>query len=195
MNEAQMESARKRVGRMSYEDLQKLPDDGLRHELIDGEHFVTASPLLKHQVVAGNLYLLIGNHVRATGAGILLFAPFDVVCTPNDVVVPDLIYFAGDRLREVVTDNFAQGPPNLAIEILSPSTRRRDEVLKRRLYERFRVAEYWIVDPALETVTIHRLDGDAYQPMTAKGAEAVTTPQFPNLSISLPAIFAMPVSP
>ena len=77
--------------------------------------------------------------------------------SPYDVVVPDLIYFTPARFKDVVGERTRRGAPDLAIEILSPSTRRRDEILKRRLYERTGVKEYWVVDPKLETVKVHRL--------------------------------------
>ena len=143
--------------KLTYEDLVALPDDGMRHELIDGEHFVTPSPALPHQLILGNLHLLIATYVREQRIGVVMLAPFDIVFSRYDVVVPDLIYFTTARFKEVVGDKNAQGPPNLAIEILSPSTRRRDETIKRRLYERTGVAEYWVVDPKLETVKVHRL--------------------------------------
>jgi Uma2 family endonuclease len=188
-----MDPASGRV-KLTYEDLVALPDDGMRHELIDGEHYVTPSPRLPHQFIAGNLHLLIANHVRDRRVGVVLFAPFDVVFSPYDVVVPDLIYFTWARFKEVVGDKNAQGPPDLAIEILSPSTRRRDEILKRRLYERTGVKEYWVVDLKLEAVKVHRLVEGKYQ----KAAEllleddaVLTTPLLPDLSLPLREIFAL----
>lgn len=127
--------------RMMYQDLCALPDDGLRHELIDGEHFVTPSPASKHQIVLANLHRVIGTHTHMTTCGVTLFAPYDIVFTDYDVVEPDLMYFSRERCAEVVTEKNAQGPPNLVVEILSPATRRRDEGLERRLYERMGVDE------------------------------------------------------
>ena len=181
--------------KLTYEDLVALPDDGMRHELIDGEHFVTPSPATPHQFIAGNLHLLIGNHVRERRLGVVLFAPFDVVFSRYDVVVPDLIYFTTARFKEVVGDKNAQGPPNLAIEILSPSTRRRDETIKRRLYESTGVAEYWVVDPELETVKVHRLVEGKYQKAAELSLEddaVLTTPLLPDLNLPLTAIFELP---
>jgi Uma2 family endonuclease len=180
--------------RMTYDDLLRVPDDGLRHELIDGEHFVTPAPSVKHQIIAANLHLLIAPHVRANRSGIALFAPFDVVFSKYDVVDPDLVYFSTRRMREVVTEKNAQGGPDLAVEVLSPGTRRRDETLKRRLYERMQVPEYWIVDPDSEVVKVFRLDGQQYrlQELSLSNEDAVTTPLLPGLSIPLAAIFEMP---
>ena len=188
-----MQSAAQRV-RMTYRDLLKLPDDGLRHELIDGEHFVTPSPVSRHQIVLGNLYRIIAPHVHACGCGVALFAPFDVVFSQYDVVEPDLVYFSMERYHEVVTEKNAQGLPNLAVEILSPTTRRRDEVLKRRLYERMAVEEYWIVDTKAETVRVHRLEGATYArfELPKSGGRILSTPQLPDLTIQLSDVFEVP---
>ncbi len=180
--------------RMTYNDLLALPDDGLRHELIDGEHFVTPSPISRHQIILANLHRLVGTHTHATKCGVTLFAPYDIVFTDYDLVVPDLVYFSKARYAQVVTEKNAQGAPDLVVEILSPGTRRRDEGVKRRLYERMRVAEYWIVDPAAEIIRIHRLvDGTYRRTLLAlsKGA-TLTTPLLPALSIPLDGVFEMP---
>jgi len=82
-------------------------------------------------------------------------APFDVVFSDLDVVEPDLLYVSRER-RHVVTEAHVQGPPDLVVEVLSPGTRKTDELTKRKPYERFGVAEYWVVDPELETIKIYR---------------------------------------
>jgi Uma2 family endonuclease len=117
------------------------------------------------------------------------------VFSPHDVVEPDLIYFAIDRFKEIVGERNAQGPPDLAIEVLSPSTRRRDEIVKRRLYERTGVQEYWIVDPELETVKVYRLVGGKYQKTSELSLEdntSVSTPMLPDLEVPLKRVFEMP---
>jgi Uma2 family endonuclease len=188
-----MDATSERV-RMTYDDLAALPDDGLRHELIDGVHFVTPSPALVHQLIVGNLHRLIANYVQARSTGVVLVAPFDVVLSIHDVVEPDLIYFSRKRYKQVVTEKNAQGPPDLAIEILSPGTRRRDETLKRQLYERVGVAEYWIVDPKTERVSVHTLDGARYRrrELSRAAGEVIGTSLLPGLSLPLSAIFARP---
>jgi Uma2 family endonuclease len=189
-----MHGARNRV-RMTYDDLLRLPDDGLRHELINGEHFVTPAPSWKHQVVAANLHRLLAPYVYEHRCGIALFAPFDVVFTRYDVVEPDLLYFSNARRVEVVTEKNAQGGPDLAVEVLSPGTRRRDETLKRRLYERMKVPEYWIIDPDRQVVKVFRLDAGKYrlEELTLGSQDSLTTPLLPGLSLPLAAIFEMPV--
>jgi Uma2 family endonuclease len=83
--------------RLTYDDFVQFPDDGLRHELIDGEHYVTPSPNLKHQAVLGNLHLVIGNWLAEHPVGRAFFAPFDVIFTRFDVVEPDLLYMSNGR--------------------------------------------------------------------------------------------------
>ena len=180
--------------RMTYDDLVALPDDGLRHELIDGEHFVTPSPASRHQIILANLYRLIGPHTHATKCGVTLFAPYDIVFTQYDVVAPDLMYFSRARYAQVVTEKNAQGAPDLVVEILSPGTRRRDEGLKRRLYERMEVGEFWIVDPAAETIKVDRLIDGSYRQTTLTRATAatLTTPLLPGLNVPLADVFEMP---
>jgi len=133
--------------KLTYDDFLLFPDDGMRHELIDGEHYVTPSPNTKHQRVSGNLYWLIRQYLEAHPIGEMFFAPFDVVLSRFDVVEPDLLYMSRKRAAQVLTAKNTQGAPELVIEIASSGTRKRDETVKRRLYERMEVSEYWVVDP------------------------------------------------
>ncbi len=175
----------------TYEDLLLLPDDGKRYEILDGELFVTASPYTRHQEILGRLFLEVANYLRGNPLGRALFAPADVVLSRHDVVEPDLLFVAAER-DEIVTERNIQGPPDLAVEVLSESTRKTDEVLKRRRYEQFGVREYWIVDPVVETVKIYRLAGASYEraaELSAEAGDTLTTPLLPGLSISLPDLF------
>jgi Uma2 family endonuclease len=113
--------------KLTYDDYVLFPDDGKRHELIDGEHYLTPSPNLKHQKVPGSLYLLIASWLEHNAIGQIFFAPFDVVFSRFDVVEPDLLYMSNERAAEVLTTANVQGAPELVIEIGSPGTRKRDE--------------------------------------------------------------------
>lgn len=189
-----MNGAPERI-RMTYDDLLALPDDGLRHELIDGEHIVSPSPGSAHQLIVGNLYLLLRQFLREHHIGVAMLAPFDIVFSRFDVVEPDLIYFTMDRFRAIVGEKNAQGPPDLAVEILSPWSRRRDEITKRCLYERWGVGEYWVVDPDIDTMKVYRLAGGKFDKATELSAEAgdsLTTPLLPGLSLPLSSIFELP---
>ena len=137
-------------------DLDALPDDGLRHELIDGQFVMSPAPGIDHQTIAGSLYWMLRNVVRGTELKVLA-APCDVVLGPN-VVQPDVVLAAR---RDYSADDLPV-PPILAVEVLSPSTARRDRGRKRELYAEAGVAHYWIVDPEVPSVTTYQLVDGAY---------------------------------
>ena len=180
--------------KLTYDDFVHFPEDGKRHELIDGEHVVTPSPNMKHQAVLRNLAGLIWSYLRTHRVGQVFFAPFDVVFSDFDVVEPDLLFVSKERQADVLTAAHVRGAPDLVVEVGSPSTRKRDETIKRRLYERFGVAEYWVVDPELDEIKVYRLVDGRYT-RTAELAlgrdEVLTSPLFPGLALPLVDIFAM----
>ena len=112
--------------KLTYDDFVLFPDDGKRHEIIDGEHCVTPSPSRKHQQVSMNLTLLVGGWLESHPLGRLFYAPFDVMFSEFDVVAPDLLYLSNERADTVLTDAGVRGVPELIIEITSPGTRTRD---------------------------------------------------------------------
>jgi len=178
--------------KLTYDDFVQFPDDGQRHELIDGEHYVTPSPNTKHQTISLNLTVLIGGWLERNPIGRLFHAPFDVVFSNFDVVEPDLLYLSNARAADALTPQHVRGVPELVIEIGSPSTRKRDETIKRRLYERAGVAEYWVVDPELDAIRVYRRDGDTFARVTELSADAgdsLTTALLPGLAIQLSRVF------
>ena len=181
--------------KLTYDDFLLFPDDGLRHELIDGEHYVTPSPNLDHQRISGRLYLAIGNYLHAHPTGEIVYAPFDVVFSRHDVVEPDLLYLSNERASRVVTQTSVQGAPNLIIEILSKSTRRRDRTIKQRLYECSAVDEYWMVDPVTASIRILRQRAGRFAAaadLRADAGDVLTTPLLPEFTVPLAEIFATP---
>lgn len=178
--------------RLTYDDFVHFPDDGKRHELIDGAHYVTPSPNSKHQAVLGNLHFLIRGHLQTHPVGRVFLSPFDVVFSHFDVVEPDLLYLSHARAAEVLTPTHVRGTPELVVEIGSPSTRRRDETIKRRLYERSGVTEYWFADPELDVVRIYRRDGSGFgrpTELSAEHGDVLITPLLPGLELPLSAVF------
>jgi len=180
-------------GRLTYDDFLLFPDDGRRHEVIDGAHYVTPSPNQRHQELVARLHLSLGvfledRHER----GRLFLSPFDVVFSFHDVVEPDLVFVAADQL-DILTAQNIQGTPALVIEVLSPSTRRRDREVKRRLYDRAGVREYWLVDPDRNSVTVHRrASGGAFPAvaeLSAGAPDLLETPLVPGWSVSLARLF------
>lgn len=177
----------------TYDDLRRLPYDGKRHEIIDGEHFVMSSPYPIHQAVLGRLHLAIGNFLTARPeAGQVFVGPLDVVLTMFDVVEPDLLVVAADQAG-IVTDKHVRGAPALVVEILSKSTRRRDERVKRALYEREGVQEYWIIDTERRLVAVHRRTAAGLlcrvENAVADHGDAVTTPLLPGFALRVASLF------
>ncbi|HVR98527.1 MAG TPA: Uma2 family endonuclease [Thermoanaerobaculia bacterium] len=177
--------------KLTYEDYVLIPEDGLRHEILDGEPYVSPAPKEAHQsasiFLSSTLYFFVRDH----RLGKIYAAPFDVRFSDHDIAQPDLIFISNDRIRILTEDN-AKGAPDLVVEILSDSTRRIDEGIKRRLYERAGVLEYWLVDPKRRTVTIFRRDGNGFGPAEALSGEAgdvLTTPLLPGLEIRVGEIF------
>ena len=181
-----------RAVRLTYDDFVHFPDDGKRHELIDGEHYVTPSPNIRHQRILGNLHLLIGNWLEAHQIGQVFVAPLDVVLSNHDVVEPDLLYLSNERAAQTMTPANIRGVPELVVEIASKGTRRRDETIKRKLYERVGVAEYWVVDPAIDVVRVYRQEGAGPRrpiELSRVTSDVLTTPLLPGLQLPLARIF------
>ena len=179
--------------RLTYDDFLLFPEgDGLRHEIIDGVHYVTPSPSLRHQDLVGRLHLALGNHLAAhPGVGRVFLSPLDVIFTIHDIVEPDLLFVASDQL-EIMTEKNIQGAPAIVVEVVSKSTRRRDERIKRELFDRGGVREYWIVDPDSSRVTVYRRDGntlDARTPLSAADQAVLTTPLIAGFSLSVSELF------
>jgi Uma2 family endonuclease len=182
--------------RLTYDDFVLFPDDGKRHEIIDGEHYVTPSPNLRHQQLVGRLHLEIALYLRAhPRVGEVFLSPLDVVLSHYDVVEPDLLFVAGDQ-PSIMTEKNIQGPPALVVEVLSKSTRKRDAQTKRRLFERTGVREYWLVDPELDTVQVFRPSPEGkllrVAELSAEEDEALTTPLLPGCAIGLRELFRRP---
>ena len=174
----------------TIEKLLALPDDGLRHELLDGVHVVTPAPSLLHQRTLRALL----EHLRTVLTGRaeveMFWSPADVVLGPRTLVQPDL--FVVRRTPGQPLKRWADvGIPLLAIEVLSPTTAPRDRGAKRRIYQRAGVGEYWIADPDARTIEVLQLRGGTY---AAAGyftaAERLSSPTLPGLAIPLAPAFA-----
>ena len=178
--------------KLTYDDFVLFPDDGQRHELIDGEHYVTPSPNIRHQTIVGTLHFLIRAHLEVHPIGRVFVAPLDVVFSHFDVVEPDILYLSNERAADVITPQHVRGAPELAVEIGSPGTRKRDETIKRRLYERSGVSEYWVVDPEVDLVRVYRRGGEGFGravELSREAGDVLSTPLLPGLEMPLARIF------
>jgi Uma2 family endonuclease len=181
--------------RLTYDDFLLFPEDGKRHELIDGVHYVTPSPRLRHQDLVGRLYVAIAAYlVEHPMAGRVFLSPVDVVMSFHDIVVPDLIFVAGDQAA-IMTEKNIQGAPALVVEVLSKSTRKRDAQIKRRLFEQAGVREYWLVDPELDTVQVFRPTAEGrltrVEELTAEDGGTLATPLLPACAIDVRTLFRL----
>lgn len=157
-----------RTGPMTIVELWELPDDGRRHELVDGVLVVTPSPGAAHQDAVAQLHLLLAPALPPDLK--VMLSPFDWVAGPASVFEPDLLVARRDDIGPLRLEH----PPVLAVEVLSPSTRHVDRGLKRSAYASAGVAHYWLVDPTVPSLTVLRLAGDAYVEMAVlQGDEAL----------------------
>ena len=145
----------------SRADLDRMPDDGNRYELLDGEIVMSPSPHPRHQLMA--VELLVSLHAACPDHLRVVTAPLDVVLADNTVVVPDLVVVAPTAFD----DRGHNGPPLLAVEILSPSTRGQDLVRKKRIYEEAGISSYWILDPEVPSLTAWELREGRYVSVAA----------------------------
>lgn len=153
---------------LTYDDLLQMPDDGKRYEIIDGELYVSPSPIPKHQELLGRLHVIMSLFVAEHGQGKVYVAPLDVRLAEHDVVEPDMLFISTERIG-IIGETMITGAPDLVIEVLLPSTRARDESLKADLYARAGVQEYWLVDPQAQTLVIHTLEDGRWVPVGSAG--------------------------
>jgi Uma2 family endonuclease len=173
--------------KLTYEDYASIPDDGRRHEIIDGEHYVNPAPTGYHQLILGNVLFALERHVRSHHTGRVVTSPVDVALSEFDIVQPDILFMRAGRTHLI--GKIVKGVPDLVIEILSDSNRRYDVRTKYEIYERAGVAEYWIVDPDELGVRVFRREGDRFAPVEV--GDTITSPLLPGFALPLSEIFAM----
>ena len=147
--------------KFTFQDWLQTPEDGLRHEILDGDHVVTPSPNLHHQRISRRIHHQLYEQIELTGRGEVFYAPAGVRLSDEDVVEPDLFIVLAER-SEIMLETHVDGAPDLVVEILSKSTGRRDRGIKKSRYARFGVPEYWIVDPVGNVVERYLLSEGGY---------------------------------
>ena len=184
-------------GKYAYDDYAATPE-GERWELIDGAlYHMAAAPNTRHQTVSLFLGAPVDAYVLPRRLGLLYRAPFALMLSESDTVEPDLMYVSAAR-RHIVTERGCEGAPDLVAEILSPSNSAHDLTVKRELYARYGIPEYWILNPVQENLLA--LTGPAVNSGTGEyTAEALyqvgdtlTTDRIPGLAIAVADIFAEP---
>ncbi len=179
---------------LTVADLDSCPDDNNRYELIDGELFVSRAPGIPHQRVLNNLQIALGNYLRANPVGIIVPGA-GAIFSNHDAVIPDLVVVRNERWPEVVSNNkFTAGVLDLVIEILSlgKENRNRDLLVKRQLYAKYGIGEYWIVDSESRLVEVYRLRAARLESIASlREGDQVTTPLLPDFRLDVTAIFSL----
>lgn len=173
--------------KLTYDDFARIPADGYRHEIIDGEHCVNPAPIPAHQYVSRHLQFALFDLFERSGRGQVINAPIDVQLGEHDIVEPDLVLVRAERAH-IITQTRIIGVPDLLIEILSPGTRKHDRERKRVLYERAGVPEYWIVDPDAHAIEQLVLRDGQYHRVPVVG-DRVTAHTIADLAVHVPAIW------
>lgn len=187
--ETQHSSGRERNDiKFTYEDYLLTPE-GKFYELIDGDLLMTPSPTSFHQGISRNLLLILHAWISKNDLGQIWYAPLDVYFSDENVVQPDLFFLSKAHLKKI-TPKCIKGAPDLVVEILSPGTETRDMVTKRKLYYRFGVQEYWIVDPNKKTIEVITWQGSEFKTLvTYPETASFASPLFPGLSFKISEIF------
>ena len=182
---------------MTVADLDALPDgDGNNYELIEGELFVSYSHDIPHQLILHNVLYALAMFAERNHFGIVVPGP-GVIFSDQDSVIPDLVYVSNERWNSVVAGDYLIAAPDLIVEILSLGTenRNRDLQTKRRLYGKYGVKEYWVVDRENSSVLVFRLTGEDLEEISMlRNDDEISSPLLPGLKLKLSDIFDLPKS-
>jgi Uma2 family endonuclease len=163
-----------------------MPNDK-RYELVEGGFWVAPAPDYEHQTVAANLFYELHQYIQQHQLGEVRFAPLDVVLSDENVVQPDLLFIAKER-SFIITKKNISGAPDLVIEIISEGTRQHDRQVKRKLYAKYGVKEFWLVNPDNKTIEVLLLSKTGYKSLSVY-REELRSALFKNLVLDLRKIF------
>ena len=177
--------------KLTIDQLEALPDDNNRYELIDGELIVSKAPGIPHQISLGRLFYRLTTYLVNNPIGLLIYGP-GVVFDDYNGVIPDMVFVSAER-QNIITERGLIDAPDLIVEVVSPgeNNSERDRQLKRQLYSRRGVREYWVVDPQLRTIEVYRLHENVLVlEVTLRGSDALTSPMFRGFSCAVSEILA-----
>jgi len=174
--------------KFTYQDYLHLGEDK-RYQIIEGELKVVPSPGTSHQRVSGRLEFLLRDFVRHNRLGEIFDAPYDVVLSEENVLQPDILFVSQEH-SEKITERNLQGAPDLLIEIISPASEYQDREIKRKLYAKFGVAEYWLVDPDKKTIEVASLGESGLETIAVyQENSSLESPLLRQLSLKLSEVF------
>ncbi len=156
--------------KLTYAEYALFPSDGKRYQVIDGDLYVSPSPIDRHQVAVANIAFKLRQHVQGAALGRVRLAPLDVLLDQYTIVQPDVFFVSWDR-QGILTGKNVQGAPDLIVEVLSPSTAEVDRGVKAQAYARAGVREYWLADPEAGTLEVLlRGEGESYRRHSFSGS-------------------------
>jgi len=176
---------------MTVDDLDGMPEDGNRYEVIEGELFVSRAPGLPHQLVTANIIGCFLKYLEGNPIGRIVPTP-GLILSKYSGVIPDLVFYSHARGKEIIANDRLNASPEIVIEILSPGRENisRDRIAKRQLYARHAVGEYWIVDSENRSVEVYRLQNQSLEMAAVLGNnDEVTFPSLPGFACPLSKIF------
>lgn len=178
--------------RWTSADLEVMPDNGKRYEIIDGELYVSRSPTFHHQFACGQIFAHLNSWSQETNLGMANFGT-GVIFADDDDVIPDVVWISRDRLGKLLgKDGHFHAAPDLVVEVLSPGSanEKRDRESKLKLYSRRGVLEYWIVNWLLNEITIYRRKGKGLRLQeTLRSSDKLTSPLLPGFKCAVKSIF------
>lgn len=176
---------------VTVEDLDLMPEDGNRYEVIGGEILASRAPDFLHQIVVTNLIFFVGSYLKANPLGVVVTTP-GLIFSFVDGVIPDVVYVSHERREQILHEGRLRAAPELVVEIVSPGAEntRRDRIVKRQLYAKHSVEEYWIIDPQTRSVEVYRLRGQILDLVAMNtDAQAIETPLLPGWSVTADELF------
>ena len=180
---------------LTIADLEAMPDDdGNRYELIEGELYVSCAPGLTHQIVSDNIVHLIRTYLDDHPIGIVV-STIGLILSNYSGVIPDIVFFRHEDYDRLVSNERLYAAPEIVVEILSSGSDniRRDRVAKHKLYSKYGVKEYWLVDREKQALEVYRLSGATLElAAQLRGDDELTTPILPEFSCQANQIFALP---
>jgi Uma2 family endonuclease len=178
--------------RLTNADLEAMPDDGNRYELIDGELYVSSAPSMIHQTILANIVIVFGKYLDHHPIGRII-PGVGVIFDDHNGVIPDLVFATHERMRKALAGGRFRTAPEIVIEILSPgsSNERRDRHVKYALYARRGASEYWIVDPENRSVEVHSRNeaGELAFDKTLLQGDELTSRLLPEFGVTIAALF------
>ncbi len=158
-----MEVLEKTITYQEYREMEFAEDDNFQYELLNGILMRKGSPTIQHQRIVRKISFAFEKHIEVTKAGEVFFAPLDVVLNEHNALQPDVIFVGKDK--SVILNEEEQviiGVPDIVVEVLSPGSIKKDRILKKIIYEKAQVPEFWIVDPNNKNVEIQFLKDGKY---------------------------------